>query len=213
MQILIVEDDKIIRENIKMAFKQENYQVLSANSLDACSKILKVSLVNLIILDVNLPDGNGFNFYLNEIKDKNIPTIFLTARSSEDDIVYGLDLGASDYLIKPFSIRELLARARRIIGSNNIITAKDIKLDQTKNKVYKNNEEVKLTSLEYKIFNLLMINIGHVVTREYILEAIWTWTGNDVNDNTLTVYLKRIRTKLKTDIIKTIKNVGYLIDE
>ena len=168
MQILIVEDDKIIRENIKMAFKQENYQVLSANSLDACSKILEVSLVNLIILDVNLPDGNGFNFYLNEIKDKNIPTIFLTARSSEDDIVYGLDLGASDYLVKPFSIRELLARARRIIGSNNIITAKDIKLDQTKNKVYKNNEEVKLTSLEYKIFNLLMINIGHVVTREYI---------------------------------------------
>ena len=213
MQILIVEDDKIIRENIKMAFKQENYQVLSANSLDACSKILEVSLVNLIILDVNLPDGNGFNFYLNEIKDKNIPTIFLTARSSEDDIVYGLDLGASDYLVKPFSIRELLARARRIIGSNNIITAKDIKLDQTKNKVYKNNEEVKLTSLEYKIFNLLMINIGHVVTREYILEAIWTWTGNDVNDNTLTVYLKRIRAKLKTDIIKTIKNVGYLIDE
>lgn len=213
MQILIVEDDKIIRENIKMAFKQENYQVLSANSLDACSKILEVSLVNLIILDVNLPDGNGFNFYLNEIKDKNIPTIFLTARSSEDDIVYGLDLGASDYLVKPFSIRELLARARRIIGSINIITAKDIKLDQTKNTVYKNKEEIKLTSLEYKIFNLLMINIGHVVTREYILEAIWTWTGNDVNDNTLTVYLKRIRTKLKTDIIKTIKNVGYLIDE
>lgn len=213
MQILIVEDDKIIRENIKMAFKQENYQVLSANSLEACSKILEVSLVNLIILDVNLPDGNGFNFYLNEIKDKNIPTIFLTARSSEDDIVYGLDLGASDYLVKPFSIRELLARARRIIGSNNIITAKDIKLDQTKNTVYKNKEEIKLTSLEYKIFNLLMINIGHVVTREYILEAIWTWTGNDVNDNTLTVYLKRIRTKLKTDIIKTIKNVGYLIDE
>lgn len=213
MQILIVEDDKIIRENIKMAFKQENYQVLSANSLDACSKILEVSLVNLIILDVNLPDGNGFNFYLNELKNKNIPTIFLTARSSEDDIVYGLDLGASDYLVKPFSIRELLARARRIIGSINIITAKDIKLDQTKNTVYKNKEEIKLTSLEYKIFNLLMINIGHVVTREYILEAIWTWTGNDVNDNTLTVYLKRIRTKLKTDIIKTIKNVGYLIDE
>lgn len=213
MQILIVEDDKIIRENIKMAFKQENYQVLSANSLEACSKILEVSLVNLIILDVNLPDGNGFNFYLNELKNKNIPTIFLTARSSEDDIVYGLDLGASDYLVKPFSIRELLARARRIIGSNNIITAKDIKLDQTKNTVYKNKEEIKLTSLEYKIFNLLMINIGHVVTREYILEAIWTWTGNDVNDNTLTVYLKRIRTKLKTDIIKTIKNVGYLIDE
>ncbi|MDD5836371.1 MAG: response regulator transcription factor [bacterium] len=213
MQILIVEDDKIIRENIKMAFKQENYQVLSANSLEACSKILEVSLVNLIILDVNLPDGNGFNFYLNELKNKNIPTIFLTARSSEDDIVYGLDLGASDYLVKPFSIRELLARARRIIGSINIITAKDIKLDQTKNTVYKNKEEIKLTSLEYKIFNLLMINIGHVVTREYILEAIWTWTGNDVNDNTLTVYLKRIRTKLKTDIIKTIKNVGYLIDE
>lgn len=213
MQILIVEDDKIIRENIKMAFKQENYQVLSADNLEACSKILEVSLVNLIILDVNLPDGNGFNFYLNELKNKNIPTIFLTARSSEDDIVYGLDLGASDYLVKPFSIRELLARARRIIGSNNIITAKDIKLDQTKNTVYKNNEEVKLTSLEYKIFNLLMINIGHVVTREYILEAIWTWTGNDVNDNTLTVYLKRIRAKLKTDIIKTIKNVGYLIDE
>lgn len=196
MQILIVEDDKIIRENIKMAFKQENYQVLSANSLEACSKILEVSLVNLIILDVNLPDGNGFNFYLNELKNKNIPTIFLTARSSEDDIVYGLDLGASDYLVKPFSIRELLARARRIIGSINIITAKDIKLDQTKNTVYKNKEEIKLTSLEYKIFNLLMINIGHVVTREYILEAIWTWTGNDVNDNTLTVYLKRIRTKL-----------------
>ena len=150
------------------------------------------------------------------IKDKNIPTIFLTAKDDEDDIVKGLEVGAEDYITKPFSIRELIARINKIRlrnKKNSIIKVKDIEFDIDKMVVYRDGKEINLTSLELKILNLLFMNLNKVVTRNYIIEKIWEWTGNDVNDNTVTVYLKRIREKLVTDIIITIKGIGYRIDE
>ena len=171
--------------------------------------------INLIILDITLPDGNGFDLY-RDIKEMNISTIFLTARDDEDDIVKGLELGAEDYITKPFSTRELLARINRIFlreKKNNIIKIKDITCDLDKMCVYKGEEQIAFSSLELKILMLLFSNINKVITREYIIEKIWDWTGNDVYDNTVTVYMKRIREKLGTPIITTIKGVGYRIDE
>ena len=172
--------------------------------------------IDLIILDVALPDGNGFDLYQNTIKNLNIPTIFLTARDDEIDIVKGLELGAEDYITKPFGTKELLARIKKILlrqKKNTILTVQDISFDIDKMVVYKNNEPIDLTSLELKILHMLFLNLNKAVKRDDIIEKIWEWTGNDVNDNTVTVYLKRIREKLQTDIIITIKGMGYRIDE
>lgn len=150
------------------------------------------------------------------LKKSQIPVIFLTARDDEDDIIKGLNLGAEDYMTKPFSTRELLARVNKIILRNknsSVIKVKDISFDLDKMVVNKNNIKVELSSLELKILHLLFINIGSAVSRNTILEKIWEWTGNDVDDHTVTVYLKRIREKLGTDIIITIKGIGYRIDE
>ena len=159
--------------------------------------------------------GNGFDLYRNNIKEKNISSIFLTAKDEEDNIVKGLELGAEDYITKPFSIKELMARINRIIlrnKKNTIIQVQNIKFDMDKMVVYRDNENVELTNLELKILNLLFLNLNKVVKRSEIIDKIWEWTGNDVNDNTVTVYLKRIREKIKTDIIITIKGIGYRID-
>ena len=187
----------------------------SCSSIEKAKKYLESTKVNIIILDISLPDGNGFDFYKNVIKNKKIPTIFLTAKDTEDDIVKGFELGAEDYITKPFSTRELIARINRIIlrEKNNEINIKDIKFNFDKMEIYKNNEKINMTSLEIKILNLLFENLNKVVTREYLIECIWNWTGNDVNDNTITVYLKRIRKKIGNDIIITVKGIGYRIDE
>lgn len=168
--------------------------------------------VDLIILDVTLPDGNGFDLYKNYIKNMEIPVIFLTARDSEEDIVNALDMGASDYLTKPFRTGELIARINKILNKKTI-SVKNITYDLNKMSVYKDNKIINLTTLELKILGLLFTNINKVVTRDKIIDSIWEWTGNDVNDNTVTVYMKRIREKLDSDIIITLKGMGYRIDE
>ena len=141
-----------------------------------------------------------------------IPVIFLTARDSEEDIVNALDMGASDYLTKPFRTGELIARINKILNKKTI-NVKNITYDLNKMCVYKDDNVVNLTTLELKILGLLFSNINKVVTRDKIIDSIWEWTGNDVNDNTVTVYMKRIREKLNSDIIVTIKGIGYRIDE
>ncbi len=179
-------------------------------------KQIEKERIDIAILDISLPDGNGFDLYKNYIKEKEISTIFLTAKDEEDDIVKGLELGAEDYITKPFSTKELLARMNKIIlrkNKNTIIKIKDISFDIDKMVVYKENKPIELTSLELKILYLLFMNINKVVTRNEIIDKIWEWTGNDINDNTVTVYLKRIREKIKTDIIITIKGIGYRIDK
>lgn len=215
MKILLVEDNEILAKGLIYSLEQKKYQVIHTLNVENTLKILKTEKIDLAILDVSLPDGNGFDLYRNNIKEKNISSIFLTAKDEEDNIVKGLELGAEDYITKPFSIKELMARINRIIlrnKKNTIIQVQNIKFDMDKMVVYRDNENVELTNLELKILNLLFLNLNKVVKRSEIINKIWEWTGNDVNDNTVTVYLKRIREKIKTNIIITIKGIGYRID-
>ena len=216
MDILLVEDNENIISGLEYAFSKNNYNLVSKTNIKSAVEYLNVEKPELIILDVSLPDGNGFDLYKSAIKEKEIPVIFLTARDDEDDVIKGLSLGAEDYMTKPISTKELLVRVKNIILRNNkisIIIVKDISFDLNKMIVSKNGEEIDLTSLELKILHLLFNNIGKVVRRNTILDKIWEWTGNDVDNHTITVYLKRIREKLGTDIIITIKGIGYRIDE
>lgn len=212
MKILLVEDNLNIRESLEYSFKIKKIDLVSVSDIKSTLQYLENNKVDLIILDVTLPDGNGFDLYKNYIKDMEIPVIFLTARDSEEDIVNALDMGASDYLTKPFRTGELIARINKILNKKTI-SVSDITFDLNRMCVYKNNEIINLTTLEVKILGLLFSNINKVVTRDKIIESIWEWTGNDVNDNTVTVYMKRIREKIDSDIIITLKGIGYRIDE
>lgn len=216
MVILLIEDNEPIAKGLKYSLEQKEYKVIHAINVKNTLGILQNNEIDFAIIDISLPDGNGFDLYKNHIKDKNIPSIFLTAKDEEDDIVKGLELGAEDYITKPFGAKELIARINKIMlrqNKNIIIKVKDISFDMDKMVAYKDNKKIELTSLELKILNLLFLNLNKVVTRNDIIDKIWEWTGNDINDNTVTVYLKRIREKIETDIIITIKGIGYRIDE
>ena len=215
MNILLVEDNKSISKGLAYYLHNNGCETVICGTYDeAVGK--SGGDYDVIIIDITLPDGNGFELY-EEIKNINpAPVIFLTALDDEDSIVKGFDLGADDYITKPFSSRELLARIRRLTRKNDALHTKtigDIVIDFNSRIVTKNGLSVELTSLEYRIFSLLVQNIGRTVSREIILEKIWDISGNYVNDNTLSVYIKRIRRKLDTDIIKTVKNVGYRLEE
>lgn len=212
MKILLVEDNKSISDNLKYTFNINNIDLDVTNNIKSTKDYLEYNKPSLIILDVTLPDGNGFDLYKSELFKMNIPVIFLTACDTEENIVEVLNMGASDYITKPFRPLELIARINKILHKKTI-KIKDITIDMNKMIVTKNNEIINLTTLEYKILNLLIENINKVVTRDRIIDSIWEWTGNDVNDNTITVYMKRIREKLNSDIIITIKGIGYRIDE
>ena len=212
MKILLVEDNKSISDNLKYTFNMNNIDLDVTNNIKSTKDYLEYNKPSLIILDVTLPDGNGFDLYKSELSKMNIPVIFLTACDTEESIVEVLNMGASDYITKPVRPLELIARINKILHKKTI-KIKDITIDMNKMIVTKNNEIINLTTLEYKILNLLIENINKVVTRDRIIDSIWEWTGNDVNDNTITVYMKRIREKLNSDIIVTIKGIGYRIDE
>ena len=217
MYVLLIEDNQNIIDGLKYSLEQEDYEVfICTNVADTIEFLKENKSVDIAIIDVSLPDGDGFDLYQNYIKEKNIPSIFLTAKDSEDDVVKGLELGASDYMTKPFSTRELLARIKRNIMKHKneaIISIDDVSFDFDKMEVSKDEKVIPLTRLELKILHLLFTNLGKVVRRDYIIEKIWEWTSNDVNDNTVTVYMKRIREKIGVNIIITIKGIGYRIDD
>ena len=215
MKILLVEDNELIIKGLDYALKINNYNLTATSTIKETIKYLKENTPDLIILDITLPDGSGLVLYEENIKFLKIPTIFLTAEDDEKIVVKGLTI-AEDYITKPFSTKELLARINKIIlrtKKNTIIKVKDIRFDLDKLLVYKDDEKVDLTSLELNILQLLFENINKVVRRGTILDKIWELTGNDVDDHTVTVYLKRIREKLNSDIIITIKGIGYRIDQ
>ena len=207
----------MVAKGLIYSLNQNGYKVVhKINVKQTMSFFEEENKPNLVILDISLPDGNGFCLYEKEIKSKKIPTIFLTAKDDEDDIVKGLEMGAEDYITKPFSTKELIARMNKILlrGKNQEIQVQNIKFDMDKMVVYKEKNVIELTSLELKLLHLLFSNLNKVVTRNDMIEKIWEWTGNDVNDNTITVYLKRIREKLgDSNIITTVKGIGYRIDK
>ena len=217
MNILLIEDTESIIKGLTYSFEKNNYNLTVKTTIkDSKEYLINNSDIDLIILDITLPDGNGFALFEKTIKDLKIPTIFLTAKDEENDIVKGLNIGAEDYITKPFSTKELMARVNRILlrtKKQSIIKIKDISYDMDKLVLMKDNAPIELTALELKLVNLLFNNLNKVVSRNVILDKIWDWTGNYVDDHTVTVYFKRIREKIGTDIITTIKGMGYRIDE
>ncbi len=220
-KILLVEDSDSIILGLKYSLEQENFNVEVAKTEEDTKKIIETEDFDLILLDITLPDGNGFNICKFVKERKDIPIIFLTARDEETNVVMGLDLGADDYIIKPFRTRELISRINSVFRrynkadiNSNIIKYKDIKIDMNQAKVYKGEQEIIFTSLEYRIVLMLFSNVNKLITRDELLEKIWDIAGNFVNDNTLTVYIKRIREKLEDEnIIKTVRGLGYRVGD
>ncbi len=217
MNVLLVEDNEMIIKGLVYSFKNSDYNLeYKTNILDAKNYLLNNKKIDLIVLDVTLPDGNGFDFFNNDLKNKDIPVIFLTALDDETNVVKGLDLGAEDYITKPFSTKELLARINKILlrsKKKSIITIKNVKYDIESMSLYKDDKLIDLSPLELRIINHLFLNKGTVVTRDNLLDKVFDWTGNYIDDHTITVYLKRIREKIGEDIIKTVKGIGYRINE
>ena len=216
-KILLVEDDTSILMGLKFCLEQENFLVSTAiTGKEALEKIQES--FDLILLDLNLPDMNGFDI-LQQIE--KIPVIFLTANDEEVSIVQGLDMGAEDYITKPFRTRELISRMRAVLRRRNVnvnqrIQVGNLLIDPSCAKVFKNGQEIFLTTMEYKILLILATNPNVVFTREKILADIWDVNEAYVNDNTLTVYIKRLREKIEDDsnhpkIIETVRGVGYKI--
>ena len=218
MKILIIEDDATIKSGLKYCLEYEKFEVIEAMGLDSLNKLDNVSL---ILLDINLPDINGFELFKKIKERKNIPIIFLTANDLEPSIVMGLDMGADDYVTKPFKTRELISRIKNVLRRNNnfdVINIKNIVIDLKQAKVFKAGKDVNLTALEYKILLTLALNPNQVFTREKILADIWDVNEEYVYDNTLTVYIKRIREKIEDDvtnpkIILTVRGIGYKIGD
>lgn len=208
MKILLLEDNELIAKALVYLLNENNYEVdLCININEANKK--NIEQYDLMILDISLPDGNGIDFYK---KNNKIKTIFLTALDEEQDILKCFNLGCDDYITKPFKTGELLARIKRILNKENIIKVKNITIDLDKMIVLKDNKEITLSQLEYKILILLFHNLDKIITREFILNQIWDESENFVEDNTLSVYIKRIRNKIGKNIIKTVKGIGYRID-
>lgn len=186
MKILLVEDNKSIIKGLEYAFAQNGYSCEYCLSLDEAVRKAPFNY-DAAVLDIMLPDGNGFDLFKKIRRYSDLPVIFLTAVDDEDSVVNGLELGADDYITKPFSTRELIARIKRVANKNskkNIITVSGVTLDLDKSAVFENGKQLELTALEYKLLSLLMQNAGKVVTRELIFEKIWDVSGNFVNDNT-----------------------------
>ncbi len=221
MSLLIIEDDKTIRLGLKYYLEQEGFKVIEASNCEESINLLEKDF-SLVLLDINLPDGSGFNLFEKIKEKKDVPVIFLTADDLELSVVRGLDMGADDYITKPFKARELISRINNILRRNKIkddfIKVKNIKIDTLGAKVFKDNKEIYLSALEYKLLLIMASNKNKVITREKILSEIWDVEGNYVNDNTLTVYIKRVREKIEKDpanpqIILTVRGLGYKIDE
>ena len=220
-RILIIEDDNVIQNSVKYYLENEGFKLDCASSLTDGEQMLVKNEYDLLLLDVSFTESNGFDFYKH--LEHKIPTIFLTALDDEKDIVKGFELGANDYITKPFHARELLMRIKNVLKytenkKENYIKIENLLIDTDKSIVYSNDKKIDLTALEYKILLFISENKGKLVTRGQILASIWDNNNNFVNDNTLTVYIKRLREKIELDcnnpkIIKTVRGIGYRIGE
>lgn len=220
MNILLIEDNEAIILGVQYLLEQEGFRVLTAQSAAQGIKYFQEETCHLILLDVCLPDGNGFELCRKFRESSKVPVIFLTAREEEVDVVRGLELEADDYIIKPFRNRELISRIRNVLRrsgqAQTVLRCGDISLDTVTGKVRRGDEEITLTKLEFKIFSAMLSYPGKLFTREEILSEIWDSSGNFVNDNTLSVTMKRIREKigdLDGKRIKTVRGIGYRLEK
>jgi two-component system, OmpR family, response regulator VicR len=227
MKIIVVEDDRTIASGLEYSLKQENYEIVLCHTAASAIEVMNHSIeeIDLCIFDLSLPDGSGYDLCKHVKHRRDIPVIFLTAFDDEVNVVMGLDMGADDYITKPFRIRELVSRIKTvhrryslISQQKNTIDFENIQINTLEGKVYKNGQEILLTALEYRLFLLFSTHIGQVLTRAQLLDRIWDVAGDFVNDNTLTVYIKRLREKLEDDpqkptILKTVRGMGYKVGD
>lgn len=218
--ILLLEDDETIAFGIERAMKKEGSTTVWCRTLKEAQSCLDEN-TNLVLLDLNLPDGNGFSF-CRQVKafDETLPVIFLTVRDDEKDIVRGLDMGADDYIVKPFLLSVLSSRIRAVLRRSSRTAEKgrlicgDISMDIEKLKAYIGTAEVVLTAGELRLLRVLLENKNQAITRNRLLELLWDADGNFVNDNTLTVTMKRLREKLgNPKQIQTLRGIGYRMEE
>lgn len=224
MDIFLLEDDEAIGIGLTYSLENEGYNVTLAKSVKEAEKIIDGKEFSLYILDLTLPDGSGYDV-CKRIKAKgDLPVIFLTAYDDEVNVIMGFELGADDYISKPFRVKELMLRIKSVMRrysnetSDGIIKINKLKINTNEAKVYKNNEEIILTAMEYRLLLILLSNRGKVLSRTALLENIWDVAGDFVEDNTLTVYIKRLRDKIEEDpakpeFIKTVRGLGYVIEK
>ena len=224
MNIFLLEDDEAIGIALTYSLQSEGYEVMLAKSIREAKSVIDNNTFSLYLLDLTLPDGSGYDICKAVKAQGDYPVIFLTAYDDEANVVMGFDLGADDYIAKPFRLKELLARIKSVLrryskdSADGIINIKNVKINTNEAKVFKNGEEIILTAMEYRLLLTMLNNRGIVLTRNRLLEDIWDVEGDFVNDNTLTVYIKRLRNKIEENpaepkIIKTVRGMGYIIDE
>ena len=217
MKVLFVEDDPSIAMGLEYTLTQEGYDICVCRQVSEALEALDRETFDLCLLDVTLPDGTGYEICRRAKKREETAVIFLTACDDEGNVVMGLDMGADDYITKPFRIRELLSRMKSVLrrykktenGVQNLQFG-PITISPLQAKVYKNGEELMLTAMEYRLLLTLAQAEGKVLTRNQLLESLWDVGGDYVNDNTLTVYIKRLREKLgEEELIHTVRGMGY----
>ena len=224
MDIFLLEDDNAIGIGLSYSLKNEGYSVTIAKTVEEALEIIRNKTFTLYILDLTLPDGSGYDVCTQIKKQGDLPVIFLTAYDDEVNVIMGLELGADDYISKPFRVKELLARIKTVLRRHNKDTADgminigNIRINTNEAKVYKDSKEVILTAMEYRLLLIFINNRGIVLSRQKLLEDIWDVAGDFVNDNTLTVYIKRLRDKIEEDpaspnIIKTVRGLGYILEK
>ena len=220
-KILLVEDDKAIIANLTEFLNNEGYIVKSVSGQTAAMNLLTEEKADLVLLDISLAEGNGFATCKAIKAEYDIPVIFLTASGDEYSTVTGFDLGADDYIPKPFRPRELVSRIKNVLrltgNTGKTVKLGDVVVDTEKGIAMKNNKDLFLSALEYRLLLVFINNRGIVLTRNHLLDAIWDVAGEYVNDNTLTVYIKRLREKIEDDpanpkIILTVRGLGYKVE-
>ena len=224
MNVFLLEDDGAIGMALSYSLGSEGYDVTLAKSITEAKDIIKRQTFAIYILDLTLPDGSGYDICKAVKAQGDYPVIFLTAYDDEANVVMGFDLGADDYIAKPFRLKELLARIKSVLRrysketADGIINIQNIRVNTNEARVFKNDEEVILTAMEYRLLLTMLNNRGMVLTRNKLLEDIWDIEGDFVNDNSLTDNIKRLRNKIEENpaepkIIKTVRGMGYIIDE
>lgn len=223
MNLFLLEDDYAIATGLCYSLENEGYSVTLASGVKQAIDIISKEKFSLYILDLTLPDGSGYDVCKEIKKQGDLPVIFLTAYDDEVNVVMGFEFGADDYISKPFRLKELLVRIKSVLrrynneSADGVIKFKDLTVNTNEAKVYKNGEEIILTAMEYRLLLILLNNRGKVLSRTQLLENIWDVDGDFVEDNTLTVYIKRLRDKIEEEpnrplIIKTVRGLGYMID-